>query len=126
MVNLSSIVMSHRYLLLSPLFAALLIGGLPSCSRQPREDRIINVEANDAEMESAIATAREKLPQFWQVFTHPEKGESDFSLKVRIMKHSPNCVFARIGRPEAELTVKEVLLLQKERLSNQLVSRLIN
>ena len=84
MVNFSSIVMSHRYLLLSPLFAALLIGGLPSCSRQPREDRIINVEANDAEMESAIATAREKLPQFWQVFTHPEKGESDFSLKVRI------------------------------------------
>jgi uncharacterized protein YegJ (DUF2314 family) len=76
--------MSPRYLFLSPLFTVLLIGSLSSCSRQSREDRIINVEANDAEMEAAIATAREKLPQFWQVFTHPEKGESDFSLKVRI------------------------------------------
>lgn len=76
--------MSPRYLFLWPLFAALLMGALPSCSRKPSEDRIVNVESNDAEMEAAIATAREKLPQFWQVFTHPEKGESDFSLKVMI------------------------------------------
>jgi len=76
--------MFPRYSFLGPLLAVLLIGSLSSCSRQAREDGIINVEANDAEMESAIATAREKLPQFWQVFTHPEKGESDFSLKVKI------------------------------------------
>lgn len=76
--------MYRRHLFLSTLFAVLLLGPLSSCSRKSGEDRIINVEANDAEMEAAIATAREKLPHFWQVFTHPEKGESDFSLKVRI------------------------------------------
>lgn len=76
--------MSCRSLFLSPLFAVLLIGPLSSCSRQPHEDRIVNVEADDAEMEAAIATAREKLPHFWRVFAHPDQGEGDFSLKVRI------------------------------------------
>jgi uncharacterized protein YegJ (DUF2314 family) len=76
--------MSYRYQFLSPLFAVLLVGPLSSCSRQSHEDRIVNVEADDAEMEAAIARAREKLPHFWQVFAHSDKGEGDFSLKVRI------------------------------------------
>jgi baculoviral IAP repeat-containing protein 5 len=37
-------------------------------------------------------------------------------------KHSPNCMFVRIGKPENELSVKDFLSLQKERLVNQLVS----
>lgn len=76
--------MSRRPFFLSSFLAVLLMSSLSSCSRQANEDRVINVETNDAEMEAAIATAREKLPQFWQVFAHPQKGESDFSLKVRI------------------------------------------
>jgi uncharacterized protein YegJ (DUF2314 family) len=52
-----------------------------ACSKQ---DKIINVEADDPEMVAAIAKARDTLPQFWQVFNKREHGESGFSLKVKI------------------------------------------
>ncbi len=35
-------------------------------------------------MIAAIAKARETLPQFWQIFDKRERGEVDFSLKVKI------------------------------------------
>jgi len=52
-----------------------------SCSKQ---DKVIGVKADDSEMTAAIARARETLPQFWGAFEKHERGESDFSLKVRI------------------------------------------
>ena len=61
-----------------------MLGAFSSCSRQASEDPVINVAENDAEMDAAVARAREQLPHFWQVFAHPEKGESDFSVKVRL------------------------------------------
>src|SRR5262245_35147483 len=47
-------------------------------------DKTINVSDNDPEMNAAIGKARNSLPQFWQVFEHPTRGESDFFIKVRI------------------------------------------
>ncbi len=54
----------------------------PACS--PKQDKIISVGDDDAEMNAAIARARTSLPQFWEVFGNPGHGEKDFSLKVKI------------------------------------------
>ena len=54
---------------------------LTACSKR---DRVIDVGADDAEMNAAIAKARKMLPHFWQVLEKPERGESDFALKVKI------------------------------------------
>jgi uncharacterized protein YegJ (DUF2314 family) len=54
---------------------------LAGCSPQ---DRVINVEDDDPAMVAAIAKARSTLPQFWQAFAKPARGESEFSLKVKI------------------------------------------
>jgi len=54
---------------------------LPACSKR---DKTINVEKDNAEMNAAIAKARSTLPHFWQIFGQRERGESQFSLKVRI------------------------------------------
>jgi uncharacterized protein YegJ (DUF2314 family) len=54
-----------------------------SCNRSS-QDKVVSVEANDAEMNAAIAKARASLPQFWTKFDHPAEGESDFCLKVKI------------------------------------------
>jgi uncharacterized protein YegJ (DUF2314 family) len=66
---------------------ALLTGvlglALSSCSRKP-VDGVINVEDNDQEMNAAIDKARASLPAFWQAFDERKRGESEFSLKVRI------------------------------------------
>jgi uncharacterized protein YegJ (DUF2314 family) len=70
-------VASRLSLTLVAVIAALLVG----CSK-PSE--ITSVSANDAEMNAAIARARETLPHFWKVFEKPERDESFFSLKVRI------------------------------------------
>lgn len=60
---------------------ALLLASFTGCSKR---DKVISVEDNDPEMTAAIAKARETLPQFWKVFDKPERGESDFALKVEI------------------------------------------
>jgi uncharacterized protein YegJ (DUF2314 family) len=62
-------------------FLAVFLSLLAGCSKG---DKVISVEENDAEMNAAIAKARETLPQFWQAFDKRERGESDFALKVRI------------------------------------------
>ena len=59
----------------------IILLSLTACSKR---DKIISVEDDDAEMNAAIAKARETLPQFWQVFAKPERGEGDFALKVKI------------------------------------------
>jgi uncharacterized protein YegJ (DUF2314 family) len=69
---------------LIPLLAVLLGMALCSCTRKPKEDRTISVEATDPEMNGAIAKGRETLPSFWQAFDHREHGEEKFSLKVMI------------------------------------------
>ena len=59
----------------------IVLLSLTACSKR---DKTISVEDDNAEMNAAIAKARETLPQFWQVFAKPERGESDFALKVKI------------------------------------------
>ena len=56
---------------------------LASCSK-PSDDRVTSVSADDPEMNAAIANARSSLPKFWQIYEHPEHGETDFCLKVKI------------------------------------------
>jgi len=63
----------------------VVIGSLISCSRhQSNDDRTISVSSDDAEMNAAIARARASLPDFWRVFEKRDRGETDFSLKVKI------------------------------------------
>lgn len=68
----------------------ILIAALTAClapespAADASEDPVIDVSADDPEMNAAIAQARESLPHFWQVFKNPAQGESDFALKVRI------------------------------------------
>src|SRR4051794_23941459 len=54
---------------------------LVGCSKS---DSTIGIKEDDAEMNAAIAKARETLPQFWKEFDHPAQGEDDFCLKVKI------------------------------------------
>ena len=42
------------------------------------------VEDDDPEMVAAIAKARRTLPQFWQAFEKRDRGETEFSLKIKI------------------------------------------
>ena len=63
------------------VLSGVLLAFLTACSKR---DKVVNVEHDDADMTAAIATARETLPQFWQVFDKREHGESDFALKVKI------------------------------------------
>ena len=48
------------------------------------EDRVSQVDAADARMNSAIAHARKNLPHFWARLEKQARGESDFNLKVGI------------------------------------------
>jgi len=58
---------------------------LTSCSHHnSKDDKTIGVSGDDAEMNAAIAKARDSLPDFWQVYEKREQGESGFSLKVKI------------------------------------------
>lgn len=59
----------------------IVLALVAGCSRQ---DRVVNVDADDPEMTAAIAKARETLPHFWAVFANPTRGETNFSLKVKI------------------------------------------
>ncbi len=59
----------------------VLLALLTGCSKR---DKVVKVADDDPEMNTAIAKARETLPQFWQVFDKPERGETGFALKVRI------------------------------------------
>src|SRR6266704_1848831 len=72
MNRLSQIVMS---------LITVLVMLLTACSKR---DKVIGVAGDDPEIMAAISKARETLPHFWQVFDKPERGESGFSLKVRI------------------------------------------
>jgi uncharacterized protein YegJ (DUF2314 family) len=62
------------------LWTILCIG----CSRTAPKDKVINTDAYDAEMQAAIASARAKLPEFWQIFDKRPNGESNFSLKLHV------------------------------------------
>jgi len=71
----------QRALNVALALSSILILSLTGCSKR---DRVIDVAEDDAEMNAAIAKARETLPQFWQVFAKHERGENDFALKVKI------------------------------------------
>jgi uncharacterized protein YegJ (DUF2314 family) len=60
---------------------AVLLALLPACSKR---DKVINVADDNPDMVAAITKARDTLPHFWKVFDKPERGESGFSLKVKI------------------------------------------
>jgi uncharacterized protein YegJ (DUF2314 family) len=67
--------------LITSLTSCLLLSLLAACSKR---DKVINVEGDDPEMVAAIAAARDTLPHFWQVYDKPARGETNFSLKVKI------------------------------------------
>jgi major membrane immunogen (membrane-anchored lipoprotein) len=54
---------------------------LTACSKR---DKVVGVGDEDPEMVAAIAKARSTLPQFWQAFEKRDRGETNFSLKIRI------------------------------------------
>jgi uncharacterized protein YegJ (DUF2314 family) len=62
----------------------LIAVGLALLAGCSKKDKTFGVTADDPEMTAAIASARETLPQFWQVFAKPEHGETNFALKVKI------------------------------------------
>jgi uncharacterized protein YegJ (DUF2314 family) len=64
-----------------PTVIAVLFVALAGCSKK---DKVIFVEDDDPEMLAAIAKARGSMPDFWQVFEKRPRGESNFSLKVKI------------------------------------------
>ena len=68
------------------VLGALLLAGVAfvSCSKSKSADRTIDIKDDDAEMNAAIAKARETLPKFWAEFDHPAPNEENFSLKVKI------------------------------------------
>jgi uncharacterized protein YegJ (DUF2314 family) len=66
---------------ISFIFVGLALTLCAACSKR---DKVINVAGDDPEMKAAIAKARDTLPQFWQAFNNRTRGETDFSLKVRI------------------------------------------
>lgn len=63
-----------------------LLAGFSACKKplDREKDEVINVQKEDAEMNAAIAKARETLPEFWGIFEKPERGETLFALKVAI------------------------------------------
>lgn len=64
----------------------LLLLLLTACSKS-KQDQVIDVSADDPEMNAAIAKARETLPQFWETFDRREHDETDFALKVKITEN---------------------------------------
>jgi uncharacterized protein YegJ (DUF2314 family) len=61
------------------MLAACNVAGCSSDS-----DPVTSVDSGDAEMNAAIAKARDSLPRFWSTFEKPEHAESDFALKVKL------------------------------------------
>lgn len=78
-----SSVNSIHNIILGALLAILTL--LSACSKR---DKAVSVAKDDPQMLAAIAKARETLPQFWTVFDKRERGESGFSLKVKITDKS--------------------------------------
>lgn len=67
--------------MLRPIAAALLcIMSLPVLA----QDKVVDFATDDAEMNAAIAKARETLPQFWERLAAPAANEDGFSLKLAI------------------------------------------
>jgi uncharacterized protein YegJ (DUF2314 family) len=76
--------MATEHLLTRLCLVAIFTGSMTGCSRSNPAGKSIEISENDAEMKAAVQTAREKLPTFWKEFDKPEKGDSDFALKVKI------------------------------------------
>ena len=55
---------------------------LTACSK--RDKVVKGVGDDDPEMVAAIAKARSTLPRFWQAFEKRDRGEANFSLKIKI------------------------------------------
>jgi uncharacterized protein YegJ (DUF2314 family) len=59
----------------------VLLSLVTGCSKR---DKVINIAEDDPDMVAAIAKARDSLPQFWDAFDKRQRGETEFSLKVKI------------------------------------------
>src|SRR5688572_12881871 len=68
--------------IVAALACSAALAGLAACSAS--DDPVVSVSSDDPEMNNAISEARASLPDFWTVFAAPNRGESDFALKVRI------------------------------------------
>src|SRR5947199_4794407 len=63
------------------LMIGMSLALLTACST--KRDKV-GVGDDDPEMVAAIAKARRTLPQFWQAFEKRDRGETNFSLKIKI------------------------------------------
>src|SRR5436190_18916325 len=93
--------------LLILMIGALLAGILISSSdNTANSDSTISVDEDDIDMKSAIAKARESLSRFWQSFEHPQPGEMEFALKVRITDEYGTEYFwtSKIERKDGKIT----------------------
>jgi len=103
------------------LLVSFLLTLFVSCSRDGRRhDQTVGVRPEDPEMVAAIAKARSLLPEFWRIYDHPEHGETDFCLKVKLahkdqvehfwvsdLERANGTVFGKINNdPEFVKTVK--------------------
>src|SRR5438105_13415415 len=78
---------SQRHIMKHISSVLLMIGVslalLTACSTK-RDKVVKGVEDEDPEMVAAIAKARHTLPLFWQAFEKRDRGETNFSLKIKI------------------------------------------
>jgi uncharacterized protein YegJ (DUF2314 family) len=75
--------------LAAALYLAGLAGGAGAAGQKPEaprgeQERIVDVEANDAAMNAAKARAIAELPDFYRHLAHPGQGEDRFMIKFDI------------------------------------------
>jgi uncharacterized protein YegJ (DUF2314 family) len=71
------------------LFAAIAFASLAGLGALPASVKaappVIRIPTDDsADMQAAIAKARETLPAFWQSYANPGEGESNFAVKLAV------------------------------------------
>jgi uncharacterized protein YegJ (DUF2314 family) len=72
---------AFRYLVILIVLVSFILVG---CGINSSDDGIVNVAADDSEMNEAISAAQQSLNHFWSIYDNPKSGEEEFALKVKI------------------------------------------
>lgn len=80
--------------------ACMLSSFVAGCGNEP--EGVVDVTSEDAEMNEAIAMARDSLPHFWSTYDNPKGGESDFTLKVILKDAAGNVEHIWVGSIQKE------------------------
>lgn len=65
-------------------FLATALNTVATAETAKKEDQIIMVKSDDAEMNAAIEKAQKTLDTFLETYKKPQQNETDFVLKVKI------------------------------------------